>query len=155
MQVNFRRDGSSRFAPDSRWANFPSLSAGWVASEEQFIKNLDWNWLSFLKLRGSWGTLGNERITMSKDNTTVQNYYPYQSALNFGSALFYSGNTVNSFLTAAQQYYAVRNISWETTETWDIGLDANFLDGRLHFTGDFYKKKTKDMLLALEIPKFI
>lgn len=155
LQVNFRRDGSSRFAPDSRWANFPSLSAGWVASEEQFIKNLDWNWLSFLKLRGSWGTLGNERITMSKDNTTVQNYYPYQSALNFGSALFYSGNTVNSFLTAAQQYYAVRNISWETTETWDIGLDANFLDGRLHFTGDFYKKKTKDMLLALEIPKFI
>ena len=153
--LTMRGAGSSRFAPDSRWANFPSLSAGWVASEEQFIKNLDWNWLSFLKLRGSWGTLGNERITMSKDNTTVQNYYPYQSALNFGSALFYSGNTVNSFLTAAQQYYAVRNISWETTETWDIGLDANFLDGRLHFTGDFYKKKTKDMLLALEIPKFI
>lgn len=155
LQVNFRRDGSSRFAPDSRWANFPSLSAGWVVSEEQFMKNLNWNWLSFLKLRGSWGTLGNERITMTKNSSTVQNYYPYQSALNFGSALFYSGNSLNSLLSAAQQYYAVRNISWETTETWDIGLDANFLDGRLHFSGDFYKKKTKDMLLALEIPKFI
>lgn len=155
LQVNFRRDGSSRFAPDSRWANFPSLSAGWVVSEEKFVKNLNWNWLSFLKLRGSWGTLGNERITMKKDNKDVQNYYPYQSALNFGSGLFYNGNTVSSLLTAAQQYYAVRNISWETTETWDIGLDANFLDGRLHFSGDFYKKKTKDMLLALEIPKFI
>lgn len=155
LQVNFRRDGSSRFAPDSRWANFPSLSAGWVVSEEQFMKNLNWNWLSFLKLRGSWGTLGNERITMTKNSSTVQNYYPYQSALNFGSALFYSGNSLNSMLSAAQQYYAVRNISWETTETWDIGLDANFLDGRLHFSGDFYKKKTKDMLLALEIPKFI
>lgn len=155
LQVNFRRDGSSRFAPDSRWANFPSLSAGWVVSEEKFMKSLNWNWLSFLKLRGSWGTLGNERITMKKDDKDVQNYYPYQSALNFGSGLFYNGNTVSSLLTAAQQYYAVRNISWETTETWDIGLDANFLDGRLHFSGDFYKKKTKDMLLALEIPKFI
>ena len=62
---------------------------------------------------------------------------------------------MSSLLTAAQQYYAVRNISWETTETWDIGLDANFLDSRLHFNFDFYKKKTKDILLALEIPKFI
>ena len=155
LQANFRRDGSSRFAPDSRWGNFPSFSAGWVISEEKFVKDLNLNWLSFLKLRGSWGTLGNERITMTKDGNTVQNYYPYQSALNFNTALFYNGNVVNSLLTAGQQYYAVRNISWETTETWDIGLDANFLGGRLHFSGDFYKKKTKDMLLSLEIPKFI
>lgn len=155
LQANFRRDGSSRFAPDSRWGNFPSFSAGWVVSEEKFVKDLNLNWLSFLKLRGSWGTLGNERITMKKDDNDVQNYYPYQSALNFNTALFYSGNVVNSLLTAGQQYYAVRNISWEKTETWDIGLDANFLNGRLHFSGDFYKKKTKDMLLSLEIPKFI
>lgn len=154
LQANFRRDGSSRFAPDSRWANFPSFSAGWVMSEEAFMQNLNWDWLSFLKLRGSWGTLGNERITRIDDNNR-QNYYPYQSALNFGSALLYNGGTVSSVTTAAQQYYAVRNISWETTETWDIGLDANFLNGRLHFNFDFYKKKTKDMLLALEIPKFI
>lgn len=154
LQVNFRRDGSSRFAPDSRWANFPSFSAGWVISEEKFMQDLNWNWLSYLKLRGSWGTLGNERITRIDDNNK-QNYYPYQSALNFGSGLFYNGNSVSSLLTAAQQYYAVRNISWETTETWDIGLDANFLDSRLHFNFDFYKKKTKDILLALEIPKFI
>ena len=154
LQVNFRRDGSSRFAPDSRWANFPSFSAGWVMSEEKFMQNLNWNWLSYLKLRGSWGTLGNERITRIDDNDK-QNYYPYQSALNFGSTLFYNGNVVSSVTTAAQQYYAVRNISWETTETWDIGLDANFLNSRLRFNFDFYKKKTKDMLLALEIPKFI
>lgn len=57
--------------------------------------------------------------------------------------------------TAAQQYYAVRNISWETTETWDIGLDANFLNSRLYFAFDYYKKNTRDMLIALEIPKFI
>jgi len=146
LQANFRRDGSSRFAKENRWANFPSFSAGWVASEENFIKNLNWNWLSYLKVRGSWGTLGNERIG---------SYYPYQAALNFGSALFHNGTDIVSTTTAAQQYYAVRNISWETTETWDIGLDANFLNGRLRFTGDFYKKKTKDMLLSLEIPKFV
>ncbi|MCS3070409.1 TonB-dependent receptor [Bacteroides thetaiotaomicron] len=57
--------------------------------------------------------------------------------------------------TAAQQKYAVRDISWETTESWDIGLDANFLDNRLHFSADYYRKNTKDMLLALEIPHFI
>ena len=154
LQANFRRDGSSRFAPESRWANFPSFSAGWILSEEQFMKNLNWNWLSYLKLRGSWGTLGNERIT-DINNNDKQNYYPYQSALNFNSALLYKGGVVTSVSTAAQQYYAVRNISWETTETWDIGLDANFLNSRLYFAFDYYKKNTRDMLIALEIPKFI
>lgn len=154
LQANFRRDGSSRFAPECRWANFPSFSAGWILSEEQFMKNLNWNWLSYLKLRGSWGTLGNERIT-DINNNDKQNYYPYQSALNFNSALLYKGGVVTSVSTAAQQYYAVRNISWETTETWDIGLDANFLNSRLYFAFDYYKKNTRDMLIALEIPKFI
>lgn len=154
LQANFRRDGSSRFAPESRWANFPSFSAGWILSEEQFMKNLNWDWLSYLKLRGSWGTLGNERIT-DINNNDKQNYYPYQSALNFNSALLYKGGVVTSVSTAAQQYYAVRNISWETTETWDIGLDANFLNSRLYFAFDYYKKNTRDMLIALEIPKFI
>lgn len=154
IQANFRRDGSSRFAADSRWANFPSFSAGWVLSEEQFMKDLNWNWLSYLKLRGSWGTLGNERIS-DINNDNKQNYYPYQSALVFGSALFYNGTTVTSLSTAAQQYYAVHDISWETTETWDVGLDAHFLDGRLTFAFDYYQKHTRDMLIATEIPSFI
>ena len=154
IQANFRRDGSSRFAADSRWANFPSFSAGWVLSEEQFMKDLNWKWLSYLKLRGSWGTLGNERIS-DINNDNKQNYYPYQSALVFGSALFYNGTTVTSLSTAAQQYYAVHDISWETTETWDVGLDAHFLDGRLTFAFDYYQKHTRDMLIATEIPSFI
>lgn len=147
VQANFRRDGSSRFAPNSRWANFPSVSLGWVLSEEKFIKNSHTDWLSYLKLRGSWGTLGNERIG---------SYYPYQASIDYNNALF--GNNkgiVSSSTTAAQQKYAVQNISWETTESWDIGFDANFLDNRLRFSADYYKKKTKDMLLVLEIPHFI
>lgn len=111
-------------------------------------------WLSYLKLRGSWGTLGNERIS-DINNSNKQNYYPWQAALNFGSALFLNGGTVTSLLSAAQQYYAVKDISWETTETWDIGLDANFLNNRLNFAFDYYQKHTHDMLIATEIPRFI
>jgi len=140
IQANIRYDGSSRFHPDYRWASFPSFSAGWVISEEKFMKSLPA--LSFLKLRGSWGTLGNERI----------GNYPYQSTIAFSSALFYQGNDIVSGLTAAQVKYAIRDISWETTETTNFGLDANFFDNRIMFTGDYYKKRTMDMLLPLEIP---
>lgn len=146
LQANFRRDGSSRFAANNRWGNFPSFSAGWVVSEEDFMKKLDWKWLSYLKLRGSWGTLGNERL---------ESRYPYQANLNFDNVLFHQGGKISSELSAAQRIYAVKNISWETTETWNVGVDAHFFNNRLTFSGEFYKKKTKDMLLAMEIPNFI
>lgn len=152
FQVNFRRDGSSRFHKDYRWSNFPSFSAGWVLSEESFMKNLQIDWLSNLKLRASWGTLGNERILDSNGNP---NYYPYQAAMSFGNVLFFQNGKPLSYLSAAQLNYALKNISWETTESFDLGLDAGFLNNRLRFTFDFYKKKTKDMLLALEIPGYV
>ncbi|MEL7586238.1 MAG: TonB-dependent receptor [Prolixibacteraceae bacterium] len=143
LQANIRYDGSSRFHPDYRWASFPSISAGWAISEESFMKDL--SFLSFLKLRGSWGTLGNERI----------GNYPYQASIGFSNAFFYEGNQIISNMTAAQFQYAIHDITWETTETWDAGIDAHFLNNRLMFTGDYYMKKTKDMLLALEIPDFM
>lgn len=157
IQANLRRDGSSRFASNCRWANFPSVSLGWVISEEKFFKNINMDWFSYLKLRGSWGKLGNERIGAYDDNGNfIYNYYPYQAAIDYSTALFQnSQGIVSSVTTAAQQKYAVRDISWETTESWDIGLDANFLDNRLHFSADYYRKNTKDMLQALEIPHFI
>ena len=157
IQANLRRDGSSRFASNCRWANFPSVSLGWVISEEKFFKNKNMDWFSYLKLRGSWGKLGNERIgAYDDDGNFIYNYYPYQAAIDYSTALFQnSQGIVSSVTTAAQQKYAVRDISWETTESWDIGLDANFLDNRLHFSADYYRKNTKDMLLALEIPHFI
>ena len=75
IQANVRHEGSSRFAKGYRWGTFASFSAGWVASEEKFMKNLKWDWLSFLKLRGSWGMLGNERIG--------SNYFPYIALMSF------------------------------------------------------------------------
>lgn len=146
LEVNFRRDGSSRFAKENRWANFPSFSAGWVISQEKFMNNIDW--FSNLKIRASWGKLGNERIG---------SYYPYQASLDFGSALFYSsanGDVISS-TTASQGTYAVHDISWETTSTWDLGFDASFFNNRLAVTFDYYNKDTKDMLLALQIPQFM
>lgn len=146
LQANIRYDGSSRFHQDYRWGAFPSISAGWVMSEETFMKDAKIDWLSFLKLRVSWGRLGNERLDSK---------YPYQSAIAFSDVLLYQNGQVLSSLSAAQWSYAIQNISWETTESFDVGLDATFLNNRLRFSADYYKKSTKDMLLALEIPDYI
>ncbi|HAZ02600.1 MAG TPA: SusC/RagA family TonB-linked outer membrane protein [Prolixibacteraceae bacterium] len=143
IQANARYDASSRFASEYRWGMFPSFSAGWAISEEAFMKNIPW--LSYLKLRASWGSLGNERI----------GNYPYQSTIGFGNTLIYQGGAIVSGQSAAVSQYSIRDISWETTESYDFGLDASFFDNKLRLTGDYYKKTTKDMLLDLEIPDYI
>ncbi|MBB3839637.1 TonB-linked SusC/RagA family outer membrane protein [Runella defluvii] len=143
IQANVRRDGSSRFNANYRWGTFPSVSAGWVVSEEDFFKRQ--NVMSFLKLRASWGNLGNERI----------GNYPSVGIMNFSNALFYQNNVAVAQQTAAQVQYAIQDISWEKTASTDVGLDAYFLKNRLRFTADAYYKQTKDMLLALQIPMFV
>lgn len=125
FQANVRRDGSSRFAKNYRWGTFPSFSAGWVMSEEPFMQKANLPWLSYLKLRASWGKLGNERIG--------SNYFPYIALMNFGSTLFYMADgSVVSGSTARPAVLAVEDITWETTTSTDLGFDANFLNNRLH-----------------------
>lgn len=143
LQANVRRDGSSRFASKYRWGTFPSFSAGWVLSSEKFMEGVSKNALSYLKLRASWGKLGNERIG---------SYFPYMSLVGFGNSLFYEDGEVVSNKTANISTLAVNDISWETTTSTDIGVDAHFLNGRLRLTADYYWKKTKDMLLQIQIP---
>ncbi|MEJ5995254.1 TonB-dependent receptor [Pedobacter sp. Du54] len=143
LQANIRYDGSSRFHPDFRWGTFSSGSVGWVVTEEDFMPKS--KILSYLKFRASWGQLGNERI----------GNYPYQSSIGYSNALFYQGNTVVSATTAAQFAYAIQDISWETTETTNLGFDATFFTNRLSLTADYFQKKTKDMLLELEIPDYM
>jgi TonB-linked SusC/RagA family outer membrane protein len=148
LQANYRYDGSSRFHPDYRWGGFPSLSVGWVVSEESFVKNAGLQDLSFLKLRASFGTLGNERI----------GNYPYQALMDFTKSLFYdnaSSVTPTFYNGVAQIQYAIQNISWETTQTFDVGFDAVLFDNRLNITADYYYKETKDMLLTLKIPGYV
>ncbi|MHA4843522.1 SusC/RagA family TonB-linked outer membrane protein [Flavitalea antarctica] len=143
LQGNLRYDKSSRFGKEYRDALFPSVSAGWALSEENFMKGI--SWLSFLKIRGSYGEVGNERIGT----------YPYQAIISFTNALFYQNGVVVPLNGGAQVDYAVNNISWETTKTTDIGLDAAFFNNRLTLTADYYKKTTTDILLALDIPLYL
>ncbi len=144
IQGNVRSDGSSRFADAYRWGTFYSTSAGWVMSEEPWFKN---NVIDYLKLRGSIGQLGNERIGSE---------FPYQAAINFGNSYMYDKSTssVTAVQNAAQVYYAFENITWETTTTYGGGLDLKLLDNRLSFSGDYYYKKTGDMLLTLGFPSY-
>ena len=143
LQANARYDGSSRFHKDSRWAFFPSFSAGWIISEEKFMKNI--SFMSYLKLRGSWGQVGNERI----------GDYPYQAAITHNDALFWQNGEIVSSKTGAQTIYAIRDITWETTESYDIGVDMMFFNERLKLTADYYKKRTKNILLKLDIPSYL
>jgi TonB-linked SusC/RagA family outer membrane protein len=142
LEANIRRDASSRFSTKNRVAYFPSFSAGWRLNEEEFIKNL--NLFSNLKLRASWGQLGNQQIGSD---------FPYASSISLGSRNHVFGNSV--LLGATQNVLANENIKWETTETTNFGIDAGFFDQHLFFTLEYYVRKTKDILLNLPIPLII
>ena len=145
IQGNIRRDGSSRFAPDSRWGTFLSASAGWVFTSENFISGTK-DWFDFGKLRVSYGELGNERIN---------GYYPYQTTLTPAYSVGYIGNTVTSLPGYSQTAAVVRDLTWETTTTYDVGVDLTFLKNRLSLTADYYYKRTDDMLLTVPIAPII
>lgn len=133
-----RADGSSNFAKGHQWGYFPSVSAGWVISNEKFLESTT-NWLDYLKLRASWGQNGNENIGQ----------FMYSGTFAFGANGLYSFNQDKE--SGTQGGYPARlanpNVTWETSEQTNIGLDARFLRGRLGFTFDWYNKKTKDLLL--------
>jgi len=137
-EVNTRYDGTSRFQADNRWGLFPSVSLGWRISEESFIKD-NVKWIDNLKLRGSWGRLGNQNI----------GYYPYQSVLS--SMPYTFGGTVASGLAVTT--YVNKGISWETTAITDFGIDFAMLNGLLEITADVYDKKTYDILYSVSSSK--
>jgi len=134
LEVNARYDGTSRFPKDNRWGLFPSVSLGWRISEESFIRD-NADWIDNLKLRASWGQLGNQNI----------GYYPYQSVLSSQNYSF--GGTVASGLAVTS--YVNKNISWETTTITDIGVDFSFMRGLWDITADYFVKKTSDILYSV------
>ena len=131
-----RRDGSSRFGSNNRWGNFPSVSAGWVISDESFLQSIPQ--ISFAKLRTSYGSIGNNNIG---------NYTQYALASNTVNAVF--GSTVAS--GAAVTSLANSNLGWETTKQLDIGLDLGLLNDRIQFTYDYYTKNTTDLLYSVQV----
>ncbi|MDD4514634.1 SusC/RagA family TonB-linked outer membrane protein, partial [Massilibacteroides sp.] len=144
LQANIRSDGSSRFADGHRWGTFPSVSAGWIISEEDWFNK---SVINYIKLRGSIGQLGNERIGSE---------FPYQAKLSFGTGFIPNASTGVSDVvqTAYQTDYAFKNITWETTTTYGVGADITLLSNRLSTSVDYYYKKTTDMLMEVGFPSY-
>lgn len=138
LEVNARYDGSSRLSQEGRWGLFPSFSAAWRLTEEDFIKDLNWDWLTNAKVRGSWGKLGNQEIGL----------YPYQAMIE--KVKSYTFNKTDIASAYFQTAYVNRDIEWEKASTTDIGVDLTLLS-RLNVTFDWYKKKTNGILRKSQI----
>lgn len=137
--VVFRTDGSSAFAPKNRWGFFPSVSAGWVMSNESFMKSSS-NWLDFMKLRVSWGQNGNSAIDPFQYLGTIYTSDPL--------AVYFPGVDKNTFIQGAYPDIAPNpDIKWETSEQLNLGFDSRYLGGRLNLSFDWYNKQTKDWLV--------
>ena len=128
---NFRADASSRFASNHAWGFFPSVSAGWKMSEEKFLKNI--SWLSDLKLRGSWGQLGNQEI----DN------YTFMTLLKKDGDKYVISR------------YGNPDLKWETSEQWNVGVDLGILRNKLYLSADYFMKTTSDILLPISLPSYV
>lgn len=143
VNATFRADESSKFAPGHRWGYFPSVSAGWTITEEDFMESTS-SWLDFLKFRASWGQVGNANINcyqyLAPVTTANTNY-------NFGTDGSQTGWSTGSYPSRL----ANEKIKWETSEQINIGIDARFLRSRLSFTADWYVKTTKDWLVQAPV----
>ncbi|WP_374755602.1 SusC/RagA family TonB-linked outer membrane protein [Arcticibacterium luteifluviistationis] len=133
-----RRDGSSRFGSENRWGTFPSVSAGWVMSDETFLADVEQ--LSFAKLRASFGVIGNNNIG---------NYTSYALINNTVNGVFGSTVAPGAVVTSL----ANNNLGWETTKQFDIGLDLGLFNDRIQFIYDFYTKRTTNLLYSVQIPQ--
>ena len=140
FEANLRADGSSRFLADNRWGYFPSFSAAWRISEEEFMKNI--SWLDNLKIRASYGSLGNNTLGSNRDN---DGNYTSQS-------LYAQTNYVLARAVAmglSQTVIANAALTWETTYITNVGLDYNVLGNRLSGSIEFFNKKTDGILIDL------
>ncbi len=134
-----RRDGSSRFGRDNRYGVFPSVSVAWNVSNEPFFANADF--ISSLKLRASWGQLGNQEIGV----------YPYSSLVATGQRVYVFGNQIVTGARVVET--GNQNIKWETTTQLDFGLEFSLFKDRLSFIADYYEKKSSDILVRVPIPQ--
>ncbi len=142
LTANFRRDGSSRFSETNRYGFFPSFSLGWRFADEGFMQGVDW--LSDGKIRGSYGLIGNQNISR----------YNYETNLNLNSNyVFYNGSGQEQLVQGVvQKTLPNPNAKWEATEMYNLGIEAELLDGRFELIADYFIKNTKDMLLQVAIP---
>lgn len=144
LEGQFRRDGSSRFAEGHKWRNFGGGSLGWIMTEESFLKDNDI--LSFLKLRASYGQVGNQSGIGNHD---------YASTVNLGNSTFFGEQDLSEFRTAVANQIVTNERTWETIKTTNFGFDARFLDNRLSSSFDYFLKRNDDMLISITYPNIL
>ncbi|WP_245832413.1 SusC/RagA family TonB-linked outer membrane protein [Massilibacteroides vaginae] len=140
LEADFRADASSRFAKGYRWGYFPAFSAGWRISEEGFMEKTK-EWLQSLKIRASWGQLGNQEA--------LSDYYPSLTTLYIGKN-FPFDNVLFQGIT--QTAHKISSISWEKATNWGVGFDANFLD-EFTLSAEYYNRKTTGIIMNVPVPK--
>lgn len=149
IEFNGRYDGTSRFPKDSRFGFFPSVSAGWRISNENFMAGTS-GWLDNLKLRASYGTLGNQILL---DNNRNPIFYPYIASMGSGLSPYMFASSHIPYVSAAG--LVSPTLTWETVISKNIGLDVTMLKGRLDFSFDAYTRDTKDMLMNVSYPDIL
>lgn len=141
VTANIRADGSSRLHPEHRWGIFPSLSAAWRISSEEFMKDIEW--LDDLKIRGGWGQTGNQ---------SGLSEYAYLQRYNINRVPWYEEGQSNAVPTISPNNLRTRDLKWETTSQANVGIDFTAFKSRLNITMDYYYKRTTDMLMEVSLP---
>lgn len=150
LQASIRRDGSYRFAPGDRWGTFPAIGLGWRISNEPFFQKIESNFINELKLRGSWGRLGNDRIpTEFEYLSTIAGGYERGYVLggvggDNSSKTFYQGYAPNKAVNP--------DLTWETTTSTNIGLDLGMFQNKINLTFEYYTRDTEDVLFKKQLP---
>jgi TonB-dependent starch-binding outer membrane protein SusC len=141
LNATFRADGSSRFAPGNRWGYFPSVSAGWVLTNESFLSSAT-AWLDFFKVRASWGQVGNLNV----------GFFQYLAPVTFANTNYIFGPEEGVLAPGAfPSRLSNPNVKWETSEQTNVGFDARFSAGRITMSFDWYTKTTKDWLIEAPV----
>lgn len=145
LEANIRADASSRFAEGHRWGYFPSFSGAWRISEDAFMESAKDSWLSGLKIRASWGQLGNQDALSGSNN----DYYPALNTYNLDSKYAFGGSLNSGYY---QRKYRLETISWEKASTWGVGVDFTLFN-KLNGSLDYYNRKTTGIIMDVTVPK--
>ncbi len=147
LEGTIRRDGSSRFGPNNRYGVFPAASVGWTISEENFMQGTK-GWLNFLKMRAGWGMSGNDRIgNYNSYSTYASNKYTASYALDGSNTAAITGFQPSTLGNP--------DVTWETTTTMNVGIDAMLLNNNMTFAFDMWQRNTSDMLFQQPIPNVV
>jgi TonB-linked SusC/RagA family outer membrane protein len=142
MTATFRRDGSSTFPSEKRWGNFPSLGLGWVVSQEDFFDNV--NFIDFLKVKASWGLLGNNQVPQNVYTVTVDNWGGYSIVYGpYGSSTIHQGASITSLVEPL--------LRWENVEEYDLGIESLMMDDRLNLELGLYRRMTKSAIFPVPL----